>query len=415
MQVRRDAPNGHAASVVRRVAHASLAAAALLVAGAALSPARAQGSLSALQTDVDRIARHARPSVVTVFAQRTVEHVRALPGQPKRRLHTRVGSGVAVGENEILTTASVVLGAERILVRTVNGLQVEAQLTGMDEIFNVALLRAPELRLPPVRLAEQRVAQVGDWVIALGTSYGAQPTQSVGNIAYLHREPRTSLLQLTNTVYPGNSGGAALNAHGELIGLVQGELGAPEFGSADRGRANEGRPSGMSVALPIEDVRPVFQQLRREGRMRHGMLGVSTRSASVPSDSRPGEQVPIGALVERVVAGGPAARAGLRPGDLLVGFEGERVEYADQLARWVLTSAPGTGVDLVWVRDGLQQNGRAVLGEAPNVVPQWAAQTPARPADLTPPRVRDIERQIQQLNRELARLKSGPSTDSTAP
>jgi S1-C subfamily serine protease len=411
MRLRHRARSGRVRHVARALACLSLAA----VLGGGHAPVLAQGSLSALQTDMDRIARHARPSVVTVFAQRTVEHVRALPGQPKRRLHTRVGSGVAVGENEILTTASVVLGAERVLVRTANGLQVEAQVAGMDEIFNVALLRAPEVRLPPVRLSEQRAPQVGDWVIALGTSYGAQPTQSVGNIAYLHREPRTSLLQLTNTVYPGNSGGAALNAHGELIGLVQGELGAPDLGGSDAGRADEGRPSGMSVALPIEDVRPVIQGLRRDGRVRHGLLGVSTRSASVPSDSRPGEQVPIGALVESVVAGGPAARAGLRPGDLVVAFERERVEYADQLARWVLTSAPGTGVDLVWVRDGRQQNGRAVLGEASSAVPQWAVQTPARPAEAPPPRVRAIEKQIQELNRELARLKSSPTPDSAAP
>jgi serine protease Do len=392
-----------------------LRCAALALAISSAADAHAQGSLSALQTDVDRIARHARPSVVTVFAQRTVDHSRPLPGQPKRRLHTRVGSGVAIAENEILTTASVVLGAERVLVRTANGLQVEAQVAGVDEIFNVALLRAPEVRLPAVRLAEQRSPQVGDWIIALGTSYGAQPTQSVGNIAYLHREPRTSLLQLTNTVYPGNSGGAALNAHGELVGLVQGELGAPELGGSDAGRADEGRPSGMSVALAIADVRPAVQALRRDGRVRHGLLGVSTRSASVPSDSRPGEQVPIGALVESVVAGSPAARAGLRPGDLVVAFDRERVEYADQLARWVLSSQPGTDIDLVWVRDGQQQNGRAVLGEATAAVPQWAMQAPPRGPDTAPARVRTLERQIQQLTRELARLKSNPSPDSAAP
>ena len=192
MQLGRGARTGRAMRATRWLACAA-GTAALVLAGSAV--ALAQGSLSALQTDVDRIARHARPSVVTVFAQRTVEHARPLPGQPKRRLHTRVGSGVAIAENEILTTASVVLGAERVLVRTANGLQVEAQVAGMDEIFNVALLRAPEVRLPAVRLAEQRAPRVGDWVIGGATSSGAQPTRSVGRSRGVEQDRNATAVQ----------------------------------------------------------------------------------------------------------------------------------------------------------------------------------------------------------------------------
>src|SRR5438105_4626512 len=233
-----------------------LALAALLAAGAgAPRPLRAQGALSALQTDVDQIARRARPAVVTVLAQRTITYARPLPGQAARRLHTRVGTGVAVEESGVLTTASVVIGAERVLVRTANGLQVEATVAGMDPVFNVALLRVPDLRLPVVRFAS-KPGQVGDWVIALGTSFRAQPTQSVGNIAYAYSEPRTAKFQLTNTVYPGNSGGAALNAHGELLGLIEGELGSPDAGGS--GPDAEHRPGGMSFVLPADMVRPVY-------------------------------------------------------------------------------------------------------------------------------------------------------------
>jgi len=363
----------------------------------------AQGALSALQTDVDQVTQKARASVVTVFAQRTVSSHGARETQPKRRLHTRVGSGVAVEEGAILTTASVVLGAERLQVRTANGLQVDAVLAGLDPVFNLALLRVPEMRLPPIPFAGGRPPQVGDWIIALGTSYRAQPTQSVGYVAFRYDEPRIPLLQLTNTVYPGNSGGAALNPRGELVGIVQGELASPDASANGAG----GRPGGMSFVLPVETVRPVYQGLRREGRMRHGYLGVTTSGASVMSDTENGLEVPIGARIESVAPASPATRLGLVRGDLVVGFDRERVEYPSQLARWVAATAPGTEVEFVWVRDEVQHVGKVALSESREAQPSWAAEAvaPATPAPEGD-RITEIERQVEKLNRELKALRN---------
>jgi serine protease Do len=363
--------------------------------------ARAQASLNALQADVDQIATRARPSLVTVLAQRPFE-VKARNGRVVRRTHTRVGSGVAVEEGALLTTASVVQGAQHIVVQTANGLQAEATLIGYDPIFNLALLRVPGLRLPPLAMASGRGPQLGDWVIALGTTYGAQPTQSVGNVAYLHREPRFSLLQLTNTVVPGNSGGAALNTRGELVGIVQGDLSAPDL----TGGLDAPRPGGASFVIPLETVRPVYESLRREGRVRHGYLGVTTRLAIIESDTEAGVHVPLGALVESVVAGGPAERAGIRSGDLIVGFDRERVEYPEQLARWISATHPGTGVDLVWARNDLQKVGRVVLSESPDAAPVWAVGEIGQGGGTEKPRIADIERQIQRLNQQLQSLKN---------
>ena len=390
----------------RRIVKAGLLALALAV----LAPlASAQSGLSALQTDVDQVTRKARASVVTVFAQRTNTTRGPRDDQPRRKLHTRVGSGVAVEENGILTTASVVLGAERVMVRTASGLQVDAVVAGMDPVFNIALLRVPELRLPPIPFAGGRAPQAGDWVIALGTSYRAQPTQSVGYVAFRYNEPRVPLLQLTNTVYPGNSGGAALNPRGELVGIVQGELASPDASTA----AGERRPGGMSFVLPVETVRPVFQSLRRDGRVRHGYLGVSTTAASVMSDTEQGLEVPIGARIEAITPGGPAERLGLKPGDLVVGFDRERVEYPGQLARWVAATAPGTEVEFVWVRDEVQRTGRVTLSEARTAQPEWAAQAAAPAAqEVRGDRIADIERQIQRLNRELQSLKKTPAASA---
>ncbi|HEY6866210.1 MAG TPA: S1C family serine protease [Candidatus Eisenbacteria bacterium] len=388
------------------------ALAALVTVLAALAVPRgvpAQGALSQLQTDVDQIARRARPSVVTVFAQTLPRESRAAgEGGPPARIHTRVGSGVATDESLILTTASVVFGADRVIVRTANGIQVEAELVGMDRIFNVALLRVPEVRLPPLRFAEARPPQVGDWVVALGTSFRAQPTQSVGNVAYVYREPRVPLLQLTNAVYPGNSGGAALNPRGELVGIVQGELGSPDPGNA--GADAEPRPSGMSLVLPAEAIHPAYESLRREGRVRHGYLGVTTQAASVESESKPGTRVPLGALVEAAIPDGPAAKLGLRHGDMIVGFDGNRVEYPEQLARWVAATQPGSRVELVWVRSDIRHSGEVALSESPAALPEWAVVPGSSTrGDAALSRINQLEQQIRELNRRLERLRGESS------
>ena len=334
-----------------------------IVAPLAAAPVRAQSTLSAIEEDVDRIARRSRPCVLTVIAQRTTP---ARAGTPRRTVN-RVGSGVAVTTNGVLTTATVVLGAERVYVVTDNHLQVEARVVGMDPVRNLALLRAEQLELSSLPLANKPGGS-GDWVIAMGNSYRGSPTQSVGTVALRVDEPGTSLLQLTNEVYPGNSGGAALNSHGELLGLVQGELGAPEA-PGQRERA-ERRPGGMSFAIPIDVIVPFLDDLAKYQRVRHGMFGVDARGAFV-NGADASDRIPIGALVEGVQAGGPAARLGLRKGDLIVAFNGERVEYPEQLARWVAVAGPGAMVTLVWVRDDLRHEGRTKLDEAPSAIPSW--------------------------------------------
>jgi len=351
---------------LRRVLAGLLALSALACASGV---ARGQSTLSAIEDDVERIARRARPCMVTVIVQRSIVN----PGQPRRTLN-RVGSGGAVSTDGVLTTASVVVGAERVYVVTDNQLQVEARVVGMDPVRNLALLKPEGLELASLPLAS-RAGESGDWVIAMGYSYRGSPTQSVGTVALRFDEPGTSLLQLTNEVQPGNSGGAALNSHGELMGLVQGELGAPEApGHRERG---ERRPGGMSFAIPIDDIVPFLDGLAKYGRVRHGLFGVSTRGAFAGGDAPGSERVPIGALVEAVQPGGAAARLGLRKGDLIVAFERERVEYPEQLARWVAVAGPGADVSVVWVRDEIKHEGRTRLDEAPSPIPDWMRVEPA--------------------------------------
>jgi len=380
---------------------------AALVGGPA--PLAAQGTLRALETDVDHIAAGARPSVVTVFAQRALAHPRDAAAGAERRLQTRVGSGVAMEPDVVLTTASVTLDAERVMVRTANGIQVEGHLAGFDLVYNLAIVKVEGVRLPPIRFADH-MAQAGDWAMVLGTSYRGQPTQSVGNVATVYPDPRQPLIGLTNAVYPGNSGAAALDVHGDLIGLVEGGLGATE--SSRSGIDADRRPGGMSFVLPAQVLRIPYEALRRDGRIAHGYMGVSTHSASVASDAEPRARVPIGALVERVEPNGPAMKAGLRRGDLIVGFDHDRVEYADHLARWVASTPPGTVVQLVWVRQDIRHEASIVLGESPDEAPRWAAAPGGEGTASSSTRIAELERQIQQLNQQLKHLRTDSSASS---
>jgi serine protease Do len=369
-----------------------------LLALAAAVPAHGQGALSALQTDVDKIAAQARPSVVTVVAQLPSATAGRRSGAMPR---LRVGSGVAIEENALLTTAGVVRGAERVFVRTSNGIEVEARVVGTDVLLNVAYLRVPELRLPPLAPAAGRGPQPGDWAIVLGNSFRREPTQSVGNVVYRHAEPGLELFQLSNSAFPGNSGGPVLNARGELIGLLLGELSSTGKGPFER------RPGANSCMLPLEHVRVAWEDLRGQGRVRHGWLGIASRAAFVESGVQKGVQVPLGALVGSVTSGSPAGRLGLRPGDLVVAFQGERVELPEDLGRWVMTTRPGTPVELVWVRDEIRHSGVVALAESPLAEPDWAvaeAVPPAAPARAD--RIGELEREIERLKDEIRRLRA---------
>jgi serine protease Do len=384
---------------------AALALAACLVAVSGPGgpvPARAQGALSALQTDVDKLAARARPSVVTVVARLPEGRASSRsPASPR----LRAGSGVAIEESAILTTAGVVQGAQAVFVCTSNGIEVAAQVAGVDLILNIAYLRVPELRLPVLPIATGRPPQPGDWVVSLGTSFRREPTQSVGTVVYRQAEPGLALLHLSNTVYPGNSGGPVLNVRGELVGLVLGELSSLGAGVFER------RPGANSCMLPIEHVRAAWEDLRRLGRVRHGWIGIASRAAFVESEGAGRDRVPLGALVESVTPRSPAERVGLHPGDLVVAFEGQRVETPEQLGRWVTATRPGQEVELVWVRDEIRQSGRVALGESPVAQPDWATAEPRRArADTQTDRMAQLEREIERLKNELERLRARPDT-----
>ena len=389
-----------------RFAAAVLSCALLLGIPVAHGP-QAQGTLSAIETDVDLILATTRPSVVTIVTVRDApEGVRT-----DLQASTRIGSGIAIAEDEILTTASVVDRASHIWVRTSNRLQFQALVVGSDPISNVALLRVPGVVLPPARFALSRPPRLGDWVIAVGTTRDVhdRSAHSLGTVTFRHRDPRWPLWQLTNLVYPGFSGAPVVSARGELVGMLQGEL--DPLSQAELPPAERVAP-GASFMLGVDDLRTIYLSLHREHRVRHGYLGVSSRAVSVEAESEKGARVPLGVEVLDVTAGGPAARAGLKRGDIIVAFEGVPVEDPVQLGRWVTATPPGNAVRLVWVRDELRHEGRPVLTESQAAVQDWASPGPLAVAtsEAQGTRIADLERRIERMNRELARLRGSGDT-----
>jgi len=298
----------------------------------------------------------AQKSVVTVVGQREHEDLRKGQGRPTRSL----ASGVVIDRRgHVVTAASVVRDTDRIQVRLPDGRVVTAILLGVDDASDVALLELPVTDVPALRWASEPAAPVGAWVAAVGQdNFGPAQGPNLGTVQRRYEQPLGSLLLLTNEVFPGYSGAPAINSKGELIGLVIGRLSEPP---ADW---NEG--SAASFAVAADDLKTVLEHLERYGRVRRGFLGVRMAQGEVVDSSRPDDPFKIGVRVEEVLAGSPAAQAGIKSGDLIVGWNGETLQSPEDLMRRVEGSPPGTTAALVWVRADERFDGKLTVGAKPD-------------------------------------------------
>jgi serine protease Do len=306
----------------------------------------------------------ARRSVVTVVGLRSHEGLRAPEGQAPRPMRS-LASGVVIDRRgHVVTAASVVRDCDRIQVRLDDGRTVPAALLGVDDAADVALLELPVHDTPALRWADAPVAPVGAWVAAVGQSavgpVGAR--LNLGVVQHRYEKPLGSLLLLTNEVFPGFSGAPAINSKGELVGLVIGRLSQVPSDWSD----DDAPVAGASFALAADDLKTVLDHLEKYGRVRRGFLGVRMAQGEVVDSNRPEDPFKIGVRVEEVVIGSPAAQAGLRPGDLIVGWNGETLSSPEDLMRRVEGSPPGTRAALVWVRADERFDGTLVVGAKPD-------------------------------------------------
>lgn len=270
------------------------------------------------------------------------------PGGHERAL----GSGFVISADGIvLTSYHVIEGANEVEVGLHDGRTVTAVVIGRDAKLDVALLRLRGAgNIPPIALGSSEVLRVGEPVIAIGNAFGLGPSVTRGILSAKSRTigagPYDSFLQTDAAINPGNSGGPLLDREGRVIGI---------------NTAIVARGNGVSFAIPIDDVRLVLGELRRTGHVTRGRLGVTFQSMS----SSIGRALKIsneaGALVSEVEPGSPAAKGGLRPGDVIVRIDGLTIGRASELSRELGRRKPGDTVKLDVLRERATRTVRARL------------------------------------------------------
>lgn len=306
-----------------------------------------------LRTDaIARVARERRQSVVFLHTVSQTSPKKdplselSAPQPPwiLKPVQEGLGSGVVIDTSGlILTNAHVIDAADAIHVRTPDGDDGDATVVGTDPDSDLALVRAQKLAaLRAAPLGDSDRVNVGDWVVAIGSPFGLHHTVTAGIISAKARGVDDSGLEFLQTdaaINPGNSGGALFDLNGALIGITTAIL------------SEAGENIGLNFAIPINTVKEVLPQLRK-GTVTHGWLGVRTLGLTRTGARALG--IESGLVVIEVAEAGPAARAGIRPGDVVLGIVGESPAAPKDVHRRIRDTAPGTKVTLrVW-RDQMQ-------------------------------------------------------------
>jgi serine protease Do len=234
----------------------------------------------------------------------------------------------------------------------------KAKVLGMDKPTDVAVLKIDAHDLPTVHLGNPATAHVGDWVLAIGSPFGFTNSATAGIISAKSRslpdDGYVSFLQTDVPVNPGNSGGPLFNSQGQVIGINS------------QIYTRTGGYEGLSFAIPITVAEKVEKQIVKNGKVERGLLGVMIQHVNKGLAQSFGLDKPQGALVGSVEHGGPAAKAGLESGDIILKFNGKKIENSNQLPPLVANMAPGSKVKLDIWRNGKHKQISVVLGNLNN-------------------------------------------------
>ena len=251
-----------------------------------------------------------------------------------------VGSGFIIESNGlILTNAHVVEGATTIYVTLTDKREFKAKLLGMDKRTDVAVVKIEARDLPKLPLGDSSRVRVGEWVLAIGSPFGLENTVTAGIVSAKSRDTGDYLpfIQTDVAVNPGNSGGPLLNTAGQVIGINSQIF------------SRSGGYMGISFAIPIDEAMRVADQLRTNGKMTRGRIGVALGEMTKDVAESLGLGKPRGAYVRSVEAGGPAAAGGIEAGDVILSFNGREIAKSTDLPRVVGDTKPGTAVPIqVW-------------------------------------------------------------------
>ncbi len=283
------------------------------------------------------------------------------PGQtPPQRRASSLGSGFVVDPNGyVVTNNHVIAEADEIQVVFADETSYEAELIGKDTKTDLALLKIKDDDgpFPSVEFADSDAVRVGDWMIAIGNPFGLGNTVTAGIISARSRDiragPYDDFLQVDAPINRGNSGGPSFNLDGKVIGINT-AIFSPSGGNV-----------GIGFAIPANLAVPVIESLKEDGRVKRGWLGVRIQTVTDEIAESMGLDEASGALVASVTSGGPAEQAQIEPGDVVLEFDGKKIDRMRGLPRIVAETPIGKEVDVLIWRRGEEQTVQVELGELP--------------------------------------------------
>ncbi|MCS6785825.1 MAG: trypsin-like peptidase domain-containing protein [Thiobacillaceae bacterium] len=302
-------------------------------------------------------ARRAQPAVVNIYTTKLLKPPRhpllsdplprGEPGagmQPRAPRVTNLGSGVIVSpEGYILTNHHVIEAADEIQVALPDGRSLAAELVGTDPDTDLAVLRVRLAGLPAIRLAPPDSLRVGDVVLAIGNPFGVGQTVTLGIVSGLNRthlgiNTFENFIQTDAAINPGNSGGALVDTEGRLVGINTAIF------------SRSGGNQGIGFAIPVSLAREVMQQIIAQGSVTRGWVGIEVQDITPEVAESFGLGAANGALIAGVLRGGPADRAGIRPGDVLVSVNDRPVTDSSDLLNLIAALPPGERARLTVLR-----------------------------------------------------------------
>ncbi len=309
----------------------------------------------------------AAPAVINIYTTKVItERVNPLLRYffgdqyvPRQRLENNLGSGVIVSDQGyILTNNHVIAGAAGIEVLLRDGRSAEAKLVGTDPESDIAVLKIDLDTVPTITFNLANSMRVGDVVLAIGNPFGVGQTVTMGIISATGRDHMgintfENFIQTDAAINPGNSGGALIDAYGNLVGINTAIF------------TKSGGSQGIGFAIPMSIARDVMEQLIETGRVSRGWLGVETQDITPQLAESFNLQDIIGVIIAGIQRNGPAAQAGLRPGDIILSVNGEPASDSKIVMNQIARTSSGEKLRLKILRNGREFDAEAIVGERP--------------------------------------------------
>ncbi len=309
---------------------------------------------------------------------------------PRKQKRSSLGSGVInSADGYIITNNHVVENADEIHVRLTNHKEYEAKIIGRDPKTDLALIKIqPDTSLPYAKFGDSEKLRVGEWVLAIGNPYGFESTVTAGIVSGKGRTigggTYENFIQTDASINPGNSGGPLFNLDGKLMGI----------NSAIYSR--NGGNIGLGFAIPANMAKNVIRQLKENGKVTRGWLGVMIQNVTAELADKFKLDRPLGALVGEVVADSPAAKAGIKQGDVIIKYNGREIDKMTMLPSMVAQTSVGDEAELTIIRNGKQQKVTVKIGKLQEDQVAFGASSASEAG-------RKVGMSVQELTPELAK------------